>query len=112
MGKEWVTGRNCQFKVEYGGVPVGTKAWVYKVSREDVTFLTKKEGTVSLKEVVIPTEEAENFVVVKPGKPRDNFAVLFEAPKPASGNVASAGPRNPEVDAILAATLGRIAGTN
>lgn len=105
MAKEWVKGRNCEFKAERDGVGVGVKAWCYRVTKEDVTFLTKKDQTPSLKEVTIPVDEAENFVAVKPGKPREDFASLFETK--AETTVAPGADLTPEASEILRATIER-----
>lgn len=107
MGKEWVQGRHCEFKTEFEDIKVGVKAWIYKVSKETVTFLTKQDQEPALKEVSFPSDEAEKFVNVKPGKPRDNFTALFEgdgASKPKKST-----KKDPEVESILKATLERIA---
>lgn len=99
MSKDWKRGRNCEFVVDTTNVKVGTKAWVFTVGKEDVTFLTKKDQTPSLQKVTLSVEEAETCVAVKPGKPRSDFESLF------SESQTSTPAKNPLVDSILKAAL-------
>lgn len=69
MAKEWNEGRNCVFTVDYKAVLAGTQAWVFKVSDTEVVFKLKTDHS----NVTVELDQAENYVALKPGKPRKNW---------------------------------------
>lgn len=87
MTKDWEKkkGVNCGLAQDFscGGIDfkAGDKAWIFEVTEETVTLLTKTPKDVnadrSLKKVIIPMALAEATIKLSTGKPRKDFSSIF-----------------------------------
>lgn len=85
MAKDWKKGVNCGLArdVSSNGIDfkAGDKAWIFDVTAENVTLLTKTSKDIdparSLKKIVIPVGNAEDTIKLSTGKPRKDFSSIF-----------------------------------
>jgi len=79
--KTWNKGRNCQLATDFGGALAGDKAWIFDVSSDSVTLLTKTSKDVdasrALKRIVVPIANADTVIKLTTGKPRNNFTGIL-----------------------------------